>query len=151
MRIEINDWPTAIVLIVVVVGVLFALMYSAARLAVVDAANVPKFSCLPEQDGDATRFTLLNTGTGSAFDVAVRPARDPRGEPLVRIALFGPAMTATWTSSRSVPASSAPQPGDPPATDQVVEWLTVEWRLEPSGSRRWTRIPVRIPRGIVAR
>ena len=64
MRIEINDWPTAIVFIVLVAGVLFALMSPAARLALADAPNVPKLSCLPEQDGDATRFTLLNRRRG---------------------------------------------------------------------------------------
>src|SRR5664279_1545341 len=120
MRIEIDDWLTAIVFILVVVGILFGLMYSAARLAVVDAPNVPKFSCLPEHDGDSTRFTLLNTGTGTAFDVAVRSARNQRGEPLARIPIFGPAMTATWTLSRAAPdPATAPLPvppsGDPPA------------------------------------
>ena len=150
MRIEIDDWLTAIVFVLVVLGILFALMYSAARLAGSEPPNLPRFSCLPEPDGDTTRFVFENTGTAAAFDVAVRSARDQYGEPFARIPLFGPAMTATWTLSRPTPAP-VPSSGDAPDADQVVEWLTVEWRLEPSGSRRWARIPVRIPTGLIAR
>jgi hypothetical protein len=154
MRIEIDDWLTAIVFILIVLGILFSMMYLAARLAVIDAPNVPKFSCLPEQDGDTTRFTLMNTGTGTAFDVAVRLASNTRGEPVARTPIFGPGMTTTWTLSRAIPdpAQAPVSPsGDAPAADQVVQWLTVEWRVDPSGSRHWTRIPVRIAKGLIAR
>ena len=154
MRIEIDDWPTAIVIVLIVFGVLFSLMYLAARLALIDAPNFPKFSCLPEQLGDTTRFTLMNTGTGTAFDVAVRLASNTRGEPVARTPIFGPGMTATWTLSWAAPdpAQAPVSPsGDASAAAQVVQWLTVEWRVDPSGSRHWTRIPVRIPAGLIAR
>ena len=97
MRIEIDDWLTAIVLVLVVLGILFGLMYSAARLAGSEPRSYPKFSCLPEQDGDLTRFVLHNTGTAPAFDIAVRWARDPGGTPFARTPLLGPAATMDWT------------------------------------------------------
>jgi hypothetical protein len=146
MRIEIDDWLTAIVFILVVLGILFALMYQAARLAVADLPSAARFSCLPEQDGDATRFTLLNTGTGPAFDIAVRSGRAPRSQPFARTPLLAPGATLTWELSPADPATV-----DAAAPDQIVEWLSIEWRREPAGSGRWTQLPVRISQGLIAR
>jgi hypothetical protein len=150
VRIEIDDWLTAIVFVVVVLGILFALMYQAARLAVTDLPGLARFSCLPEQDGDATRFTLQNTGTGPAFDVAIRSGRAPRRQPFARTPLLAPGASLTWELSPAAPVP-APPGADASAPDQIVEWLSIEWRRGPAGSGRWTRLPVRIPTGLIAR
>ena len=159
MRIEFDDWLTASVFILVVLGILFGLMYQAARLAVTDLPAVARFSCLPEQIGEVTRFALHNTGTGPAFDVAIRLSRAPRSEPFARTALLAPGSTLTWDLSPAAqtppaadasPSADAAPPADASLPAETVEWLSIEWRREPAGSGRWTRIPVRVPKGLIA-
>jgi hypothetical protein len=148
MHIEIDDWWGALAFIVVTGLFLFFLMYWAARLAALTSPSLPKFSCHTETDGGSTRFSLTNIGSGPAFDVAIRWARDEYGDPFARTPMLGPQGICTWELSPVTPGSLSL---GGPASHQVVEWLSVEWRPNQAGSGRWTRVPVRIPGGLIER
>jgi len=143
MHIEIDDWLSATLFLLIVVVILFVVVFAAIRLAMTDLANRPEFTCVATTSGDLTRFTLTNVGGSAAFDLAVRSGRDAYGQPLARTVLLARQATCSWEAD-------AATLGVIPAPQGTVMWLSVEWRPRPDGPGRWTQVPALLANGSTA-
>lgn len=114
-------------------------IYTAVRAAVGHALDraKPRLMAEAHTTAEGVQFVVSNTGTGSAFDVAVRWPNRPTGEVLARTQLLGPNGRLEWT------LAIAPIPNE----TQSVRTLAVDWAngVDPSAGRQIGLLAVLVP------
>jgi hypothetical protein len=76
---------------------------------------------------EGVQFTMVNVGTGPAFDLFVRWSEDPTGEPLARTPMLGVNGRLEWT----VPVRAEPD------ESQAVRRLRLDWSDGLEQEARW--------------
>ena len=142
MQIVITEWFGLLFVLLLLALAIFPVVYFAVRMAILDSPALPKFSCYTEIDGATTRLTVSNTGTGPAFDLAVRWVQaGAYGEPLAQTPILLPQASFTCELG-SAPGGTA-EPGAP-SLIPTVGWLAIAFRPNPTMGSRATRVPVRL-------
>ena len=119
---------------------LFVVFYLAARMAIADSSKRTSFVCNATNDGGILRFELACLGPVVPFDVAIRWADDPKGEPIARAPFVSPLLPFSWQIAGDAPATAS---SDTSIRKAAPRWLAVEWRGMPDAwDRRVDRVAV---------
>ena len=134
-----TDSGTSAFLLLVSLLLSWLLIYTAVRAAVGHALDrvKPRLMAEAHTTAEGVQFVVSNTGSGSAFDVAVRWSSRPTGEVLARTQMLGLNGRLEWT------LAIAPIPNE----TQSIRTVTADWAngVDPSAGRQFRLLAVLVP------